>query len=289
MVNRLWEQLFGTGLVETLEDLGSQGAAPTHKELLDYLSYKFMYSYNWSVKKLLKELVMSATYQQDSKLTKEAQEKDPYNKWYARGARIRLAAEQVRDQALSLSGLLNEQLYGPSVMPWQPEGIWQSPYDGEVWKTNTDGNQYRRAVYTYIKRTGPYPSTISFDGTGHEVCTVRRIRTNTPLQALVLLNDSVYLEASRFFAYRIQQLVSGNNVRAQISKGYQLALYKDISVAKLDALDKLYNKAYTGFKANTEKTAAMIGARGEHANPETAALVVVAGALLNMDELITKN
>ena len=289
MVNRLWEQLFGTGLVETLEDLGSQGAAPTHKELLDYLSYKFMYSYNWSVKKLLKELVMSATYQQDSKLTKEAQEKDPYNKWYARGARIRLAAEQVRDQALSLSGLLNEQLYGPSVMPWQPEGIWQSPYDGEVWKTNTDGNQYRRAVYTYIKRTGPYPSTISFDGTGHEVCTVRRIRTNTPLQALVLLNDSVYLEASRFFAYRIQQLVSGNNVRAQISKGSQLALYKDISVAKLDALDKLYNKAYTGFKANTEKTAAMIGARGEHANPETAALVVVAGALLNMDELITKN
>ena len=289
MVNRLWEQLFGTGLVETLEDLGSQGAAPTHKELLDYLSYKFMYTYNWSVKKLLKELVMSATYQQDSKLSREAQEKDPYNKWYARGARIRLSAEQVRDQALSISGLLNEQLYGPSVMPWQPEGIWQSPYDGEVWKTNTDGNQYRRAVYTYIKRTGPYPSTISFDGTGHEVCTVRRIRTNTPLQALVLLNDSVYLEASRFFAYRIQQFVSGNNVRAQISKGYQLALYKDISVAKLDALEKLYNKAYAGFKASADKTCAMIGVAGEHTNPETAALVVVAGALLNMDELITKN
>ena len=289
MINRLWEQLYGTGLVETLEDLGSQGATPTHQELLDYLSYKFMHTYNWSIKKILKEMVMCATYQQDAKFNKDSQEKDPFNKWYARGARIRLSAEQVRDQALSVSGLMNEQLYGPSVMPWQPEGIWQSPYDGEVWTTNTNGNQYRRAVYTYIKRTGPYPATISFDGTGHEVCTVRRIRTNTPLQALVLLNDSVYLEAARFFAYRIQLVANSNAIRDQISKGYKLAMYKDISAIKLDALEKLYNKAYVEFKSSSDKTCAMVGAAGEHTNPATAALVVVAGALLNMDEWITKN
>ena len=118
MVNRLWEQLFGSGIVETLEDMGTQGAEPTHKELLDYLSYKFMNEYKWSLKKLLKEMVLSATYRQDSKLTKEGLEKDPSNKYYGRGSRVRLSAEQIRDQALALSGALSEKMYGPSVMPW---------------------------------------------------------------------------------------------------------------------------------------------------------------------------
>ena len=133
MVNRLWEQLFGTGLVETLEDLGTQGIAPTHQELLDDLSWKLMNEYHWSLKKLLKEMVMSATYRQDSKVSPELLEKDPFNKFYARGSRVRLSAEQVRDQALAVSGLLSEKMYGPSVMPYQPGGIWLSPWNGQDW------------------------------------------------------------------------------------------------------------------------------------------------------------
>ncbi|MDP9229978.1 MAG: DUF1553 domain-containing protein, partial [Bacteroidota bacterium] len=289
MVNRLWEQLFGTGIVETLEDLGTQGAEPTHRELLDYLAYRFMNDYNWSVKKLLKEMVMSATYRQDSKFTKETLEKDPLNKYYTRGARVRLSAEQVRDQALAISGLLSEKMYGPSVMPWQPEGIWMSPWNGDYWYRSDGEDQYRRAVYTFWKRTAPYPSMITFDGIGREVCTARRIRTNTPLQALVTLNDSVYLEASRYFAYAIEKQVGKNNVQSQISKGYELALRKTISKPKLEALEKLYYTALQKFKIDKDKTCEMIGVNDEHNNPETAALVVVANAILNLDEVITKS
>jgi hypothetical protein len=286
MVNRVWEQLFGTGLVETLEDMGTQGAEPTHKELLDHLSYKFMHEYNWSVKKLLKEIVLSATYQQDSKVSDELLRKDPYNKLYARGARVRLSAEQVRDQALAVSGLLSEKMFGPSVMPWQPGGIWLSPWSGEYWEKSTGEDQYRRALYTYWKRTAPYPSMITFDGVGREVCTPRRIRTNTPLQALVTLNDSVYLEASREFAFTVKK--TGNDVRRQIEKAYENILFKPITKAKMDALETLYKEALIKFKADAEKTCEMIGVNNEHNNPETAALVVVMNALLNLDEVITK-
>jgi hypothetical protein len=289
MVNRLWEQVFGAGLVETLEDLGTQGAEPTHRELLDDLSYRFMHTYHWSVKKLLKEMVMSATYRQASQVSKEQLEKDPANKYYARGPRVRLSAEQVRDQALCISGLMSAKMYGPSVMPWQPEGIWMSPWNGGDWKTSAGEDQYRRAIYTYWKRTAPYPSMITFDGAGREVCMPRRIRTNTPLQALVTLNDSVYLEAARHFAYRMQKEVKGNDIKQQISKGYELALLKNISPAKLEALVTLYDTAYGQFRQDTAKTREMTGGDTPHNNPETAALVVVANAMLNLDELITKN
>ncbi|MEO6674627.1 MAG: DUF1553 domain-containing protein [Ginsengibacter sp.] len=289
MVNRLWEQLFGTGLVETLEDMGTQGATPGHKELLDYLSWNFMNDYKWSTKKLLKEIVMSATYRQDAKITKELLEKDPYNKFYARGARVRLSAEQIRDQALAISGLLSEKMFGPSVMPWQPSGIWLSPYDGKVWTNSNGEDQYRRAVYTYWKRTAPYPSMISFDGVFREVCSSRRIRTNTPLQALVTLNDSVYLEASRHFAYRMQENNDPKDVKKIIETGYQIALRKSITPPKLKALEKLYDKAYGQFIIDADKTCEIIGLNDKHNNPETAALVIVAGAILNLDEVITKN
>lgn len=289
MVNRLWEQLFGAGLVETLEDLGTQGAEPTHRELLDDLSYRFMHSYNWSVKKLLKEMVMSDTYRQASQVTKEQLEKDPSNKYYARGPRVRLSAEQVRDQALCISGLLSPKMFGPSVMPWQPAGIWMSPWNGGDWKTSTGEDQYRRALYTYWKRTAPYPSMMTFDGAGREVCTPRRIRTNTPLQALVTLNDSVYLDAARHFAYRMQQEVQGKDVKQQISKGYELAMLKNITPAKLQALATLYDTAYGQFRQDSVKTREMTGGETPHNNPETAALIVVANAILNLDELITKN
>ena len=289
MVNRLWEQLFGSGLVETLEDLGSQGAEPTHLELLDHLAYRFMYDYNWSIKKLLKELVMSATYRQDSKLTKEGLEKDPFNKYYARGVRVRLSAEQIRDQALAVSGLLSEQMYGVSVMPWQPDGIWMSPWNDDYWKMSEGKERYRRAVYTFWKRTAPYPSMVSFDGVGREVCTVRRIRTNTPLQALVTLNDSVYLEASRNFAYSIEDKVGKNNVRLQISKAYEAAMLKPITETKLKALETLYKKALAKFSSNPDDGCEMIGTNDKHNNPQTAALVVVMNALLNLDEVVTKS
>ena len=288
MVNRLWEQLFGTGIVETLEDMGTQGAEPTHRELLDYLSYQFMNEKGWSVKKMLKEMVMSATYRQDSKISKEAEEEDPLNRYYARSTRVRLSAEQIRDQALAVSGLLSEKMYGPSVMPWQPEGIWMSPWNGEYWRDSKGEDQYRRALYTFWKRTSPYPSMVSFDGVGREVCTARRIRTNTPLQALVTLNDSVYLEAARHFACAIREQ-AGQNVRAQISKGYEMALQKNITPPRLLALMKLYYTALEKFRNDPSKAGEMTGANSRHGDPETAALVVVANAILNLDELITKS
>jgi hypothetical protein len=290
MVNRLWEQLWGTGLVETLEDMGTQGAEPTHRELLDYLAYRFMHEQSWSIKKALREMVLSATYRQSSKVSNEALQQDPYNKWYARGARVRLSAEQVRDQALAYAGLLSEKLGGPSVMPWQPDGIWMSPWNGAYWNKSKGEDQYRRALYTFWKRTAPYPSLITFDGVGREVCVARRIRTNTPLQALVTLNDSVYLEAARHLAYRMQfQKSSGKDVAAQIQNGYERMFYKPINPNKLQALEKLYLTAYKTYQKDKEKQCEMIGVNDEHNTPETAALIVVANAMLNLDETVTKN
>jgi len=287
IVNRLWEQLFGTGLAETLEDLGTQGIPPTHPELLDWLSWRMMNDYKWSIKKLLKEMVMSATYRQDTRLNEKLLESDQANKFYGRGPRIRLSAEQLRDQALCLSGLMSEKMFGPSVMPYQPDGIWLSPYSGEYWVKSQGEDQYRRALYTYWKRTAPYPSMMTFDAAAREVCTARRIRTNTPLQALVTLNDEAYLEAARHFAYRMQEL-GGKQIRDQISKGYELAMYKSIPAGKLTVLEKLYQEALENFRKDKDKTCEMIGQMNEHNNPETAALIVVANAMLNLDELITK-
>ncbi len=288
MVNRLWEQLFGFGLVETLEDMGTQGMPPTHRELLDHLSWKFMNDYNWSMKRLLKEIVMSATYRQTSKVNEELLKKDPYNKWYARGPRIRLSAEQLRDQGLAVSNLLSKKMFGKSVMPFQPDGIWRSPYNGDVWKTSEGEDQFRRALYTYWKRTAPYPSMITFDGGAREVCTIRRIRTNTPLQALTTLNDSAYLVIARYFAYRMQRL-GGIDVKKQLQKGYEAMMYKPVPEIKFNALFELYNKALVKFKDDTNATCEIIGVNDENNKPETAALVVVANAMLNLDEWVNKN
>ena len=288
MVNRLWEQLFGYGLAETLEDLGTQGIPPTHRELLDHLSWQLMNDFDWSIKKLLKAIVLSATYRQDSKTNEELLKKDPNNKFYARGPRIRLSAEQLRDQALSVCNLLSHKMYGKSVMPFQPDGIWRSPYNGESWKLSEGEDQFRRALYTYWKRTAPYPSMITFDGGAREVCITRRIRTNTPLQALASLNDSGYLVMARHFAYRMQE--SGEKeISKQIAKGYEAMLYKPVSPTKLNTLVELYNQAFSKFKNDATATCEMIGLMDKHANPETAALVVVANAMLNLDEWINKN
>jgi hypothetical protein len=288
MVNRVWEQLFGNGLAETLEDLGSQGVTPTHPELLDWLSFQFMNEDNWSVKKLLRTVVMSSTYQEDSKISPELLQKDPFNKYYARGARVRLSAEQIRDQALFVSGKLCDSMYGPSVYPWQPKGIWLSPWNGKDWEQSKGEQQYRRALYTYWKRSAAYPSMMTFDGISREVCTVRRIRTNTPLQALATLNDSAYIDMARHFAHRMQA-VSRINVQQQIQGGYMWATYHAVDEKSLKALLKLYDRAFSQFKNDPGKTCEMNGGTGSDAKPEKAALIVVANAILNLDEVLTKN
>jgi hypothetical protein len=280
--------LFGTGLVETLEDFGSQGISPTHPELLDWLSFRFMNDYNWSTKQLIKLVVMSETYRQDSKITPALLKKDPYNKYYARGARVRLSGEQLRDQALNISGLLSSKMYGRSVFPFQPKGIWSSPYNGSKWIQSKDEDQYRRALYTYWKRSSAYPSMLTFDGVSREVCTVRRIRTNTPLQALTSLNDSANIDIARHFAGRMQD-IGGSDVGNQISKGYHIATNNAIHEGSKQALINLYGKAYEKFKDDPDNTCKMNGGNGYPNDAEKAALTVVANAILNLDEVVTKN
>jgi hypothetical protein len=284
MVNRVWEQLFGNGLAETLEDLGSQGIVPTHPELLDWLSYNFMTNDKWSVKNLVRQIVMSATYQQDSKLTADMLEKDPYNKYYARGARVRLSAEQIRDQALCISGVFCDSMYGPSVFPWQPKGIWLSPWNGATWQQSKGAQQYRRAMYTYWKRSAGYPSMINFDGVSREVCTSRRIRTNTPLQALNMLNDSVYIDLARHLAKRMDE----KDIRKSISKGFEWATLHPIDEKSLQTLSGLYNTALDAYKREPEKSKRILGEAGG-SDPALAALTIVANAILNLDEVVTKN
>ena len=289
MVNRLWEQLFGQGLVETLEDLGSQGIPPTHPELLDYLAYTFMNNDNWSVKKTLKRMVMSNTYKQSAETSPEAIKKDPLNKYYSHAPRVRLTAEQIRDQALAISGNLSNKMFGPSVMPYQPDGIWASPYDGRSWVKSEGEDQYRRAIYTYWKRTGPYPSFINFDGTAREVCTSRRIKTNTPLQALTLLNDSTYWDISVQFAKKLMQ-ENPKSLQQQISKGYQIATGLNISSNKTMVLESLYSQTMQQLKNDKSRVRKMLSdTTNKKQQNELAALAVVTNAILNLDEVITKN
>ncbi|HEY8970101.1 MAG TPA: DUF1553 domain-containing protein, partial [Puia sp.] len=200
--------------------------------------------------------------------------------------RVRLSAEEVRDQALAVSGLLAERLGGPSVMPWQPKGIWLSPWNGQDWHKSDGQDQYRRALYTYWKRTAPYPSMMSFDGTARELCTAHRIRTNTPLQALTLLNDSVYLDASRHLA---EMMSSAGPVKEAIQKGYSSVLFHPIDAASLQALKGLYDTAYARYSHSPGKTREIAGSEGIYNKPSMAALIVVANAILNLDEVITKN
>jgi hypothetical protein len=284
IVNRIWEQIFGIGLAETVEDLGTQGIPPTHPELLDHLSWNLMHEYNWSLKKLLREIVLSATYQQDSKVSPEMLEKDPLNKFYARAPRVRLSAEQLRDQALAVSGLLSEKMYGPSVMPYQPAGIWKSPWNGQDWKKSEGEDQHRRSIYTYWKRTAPYPSMLTFDGATREVCTARRIRTNTPLQALVTLNDSVYVEAANHLALKMK---TGKTMKEQIAIGYQATTGRKITEEKLAALEKFYLNVSDEKEKSVMKTVTN-SQSNKNTQKRDQALSLVASVILNLDEVITK-
>ncbi len=285
MVNRLWEQLFGTGIVETVEDFGSQGIEPTHRELLDWLAVAYMEDDRWSTKKLLKRIVLSATYRQSSEADRQKIDKDPFNTWLARGPRVRLSAEQVRDQALAACGLLSKKMYGPGVMPPQPEGIWLSPYNGEKWLPSEGEDRYRRALYTYWKRTAPYPSMTTFDAPSREFCQSRRIRTNTPLQALVTLNDPVYLEAAQKLAYTMQK--RGKTPEQQLKEGYRLLTHQPMESQNLMVLEKVYRNALAGYQKNPAEMDTLLR-YSDTKTPELAALTVSANVLLNLDRVVTK-
>lgn len=285
IVNRFWEQLFGKGIVETVEDFGSQGAEPTHPELLDWLAVKFMEQDKWSIKKMLKTIVMSSTYRQSSKTDENKLEKDPYNIWISRGPRVRLSAEQVRDQALACSGLISDKMYGPGVMPPQPDKIWQSPYSGEKWVLSEGEDRYRRGVYTYWKRTAPYPSMVTFDAPSREFCQSRRILTNTPLQALVTLNDPVYLEAAEKLATRMQQ--RAKTPEQQLKEGYRMLTFQNIEQKNLNVLVKVYKQALDAYKKKPVEADSML-AYGKERTPELAALTISANVMLNLDNVITK-
>lgn len=202
-VNRYWAQVWGSGLVETEEDFGTQGELPSHPKLLDWLATEYV-RLGWDTKAFLKMLLTSAAYRQSSKVTPEKLAKDARNRLLSRGPRFRLEAEMVRDQALALSGLLSRKMGGPSVFPPQPPGLWQAAFNGQrTWATSSGADRHRRGLYTFWRRTIPYPSMTTFDAPSREICTVRRIRTNTPLQAFVTLNDPVYVEAAQALARRI--------------------------------------------------------------------------------------
>lgn len=279
MVNRVFSEIFGRGIVETLGDLGSSGVKPSNLPLLDYLAVSFQDDYQWSLKSLLREMVLSATYRQDNKATAELAKRDPGNRLLARGPRTRLTAEMVRDNVLEVSGLATHSLGGESVMPPQPDGVWQTVYSGAQWKNAIGPDRYRRSVYTYWKRTSPYPSMLTFDAPSRDVCTPQRITTNTPLQALVTLNDPVFLECSQAFAKRMKS-EGGSTIKEQISYGYTLATQQEASNKTVTILADLYGKLVADYQFLEHNKL------GE--NPEEAALVVLANAILNVDEAITK-
>jgi len=285
VVNRFWAQLFGIGIIETIEDLGTQSSSPSHPKLLDYLAVKFSKEMNWSVKELLRYIVSSATYQQSSKFTPELLELDPKNRLLARGPRVRLSAEQIRDQALHVCGLLSKKMHGPSVMPPQPENIWQSTvYSNLKWATSEGEDRYRRGIYTLLRRSAPYPSMMTFDGSTREFCVSRRINTNTPLQALVTLNDPVYLEAAQALAKKMVE--KKGEVAQQLSSTYEQILYKEIKDSELKQLKKLYEDSIAYYQENPTEVEAITSETG---TLSLAAMTVVANAMLNLDEFITKS
>ena len=278
-VNRFWEQLFGTGIVETLEDFGSSGQTPSNQALLDHLAVRFQTDLGWSMKKLLREIVLSATYRQSAKTSPELRKRDPHNRLLARGPRTRLTAEMVRDSALFVAGVLSPKMFGPPVMPVQPDGIWRAARSGAKWKNATGDDAHRRSLYTYWRRSSPYPSSLTFDAPDRLLCTARRTATNTPLQALVTLNDPVFMEAAVVLATRVEK---AGDLKQQIAQAYELATGTKPSDSDTNDLIALRDASLAEYKADA-KLAKPLGG-----TPEKAALAVVANAILNLDAVLTK-
>ena len=267
IVNRMWAEIFGEGIVATPEDFGVKGERPSHPELLDWLAVEFM-ERGWSQKKILRAIVTSETYRQSSRATADMIERDPANRLLARGPRFRLGAEAVRDNALAISGLLDRKQFGPPIYPPQPAGLWDKVGGQKYEYTVSAGTeQYRRGIYVVLKRGSPYPSFINFDATARLACRVKRRASNTPLQALTLLNDPVYVEAARAFAARIVHEKPNANADGRLRYAFRLAVAREPRDAEVTVLRKLL----------------------EHESPGDGAWFAVASALLNLDETISKN
>jgi hypothetical protein len=298
-VNRYWQMYFGTGIVKTSGDFGAQGEFPTHPQLLDYLASRFIQS-NWDVKAIQRLIVTSATYRQSSRVTPDLVALDPENRLLARGPRFRLPAEFIRDQALAISGLLNPEIGGASVFPYQPAGLWEelmSRSDGANWTaqvyTPSHGKDlYRRTMYTFWKRTSPPPTLSTFDAPTREVCTVHRSRTNTPLQALVLMNDPTYIESSRKLAERILT-EAGPSPRERINFVFRLATARLPNPAEMQVLERAYERQTARYHGNPELADKLlhVGESGINPNldkPELAAWTMISSIILNLDETVTK-
>lgn len=291
IANRFWESIFGVGLVRTSEEFGAQGELPSHPELLDWLATELVRA-KWDMKKFIRLIVTSATYRQSSKVAPGAAERDPDNRLLARGPRVRMSAEMVRDQALAASGLLSRRMSGPSVRPVRPSLGLSAAFGGGLdWQTSAGGDQHRRALYTEWRRTSPYPSMSTFDAPNREVCTLRRNRTNTPLQALVTMNDPVFVEASQALARRIAaKSAAPEDV---IRESFRIVLARAPSGKELQRLLKLREEALAVYREDAKKAAEMatnpIGPAPEGADTaELAAWTAVAGVVLNLDETLMK-
>jgi hypothetical protein len=295
-VNRYWQMIFGKGLVDTPDDFGSQGSLPSHPALLDWLAVQFIES-GWDVKLLLKTMVMSATYQQASVANKSQLAFDPENLWLGRGTQQRLTAEMLRDQSLTMSGLLNEKIGGPSVKPYQPTGLWTQVSSGGRYKrkymVSNGKDRYRRSLYTYWKRIQPPPAMTIFDAASRNQCTVKRQSTNTPLQALVLLNDPQFVEASRALAYRMMN-EGGNDLEQRIEYAFRWATSRRPDTEERIILESLYHEALDEFQKYPERADDFLDI-GEFNNQEgldkleLAAHAVMANAIINLSESLQKN
>jgi len=293
-VNRWWAELFGQGLVVTTEDFGSQGEPPTHPELLDWLASELREN-EWSMKHVLREIVLSSTFRQSSRFTPELLERDPKNLLYARGPRFRLKAEVVRDNALAISGLLSDKMAGPPVMPYQPDGIWRSIGRNQPkWVTAKDEDRFRRGVYIVWKRDAPYTSLVSFDAPDRTACVPQRPRTNTPLQALTLLNDPAYAEMALGLTLRMLKESADDSDHSRINRGFEIAVARDARPKEVEVLYGLLQSERQRVKENPKLVEQRTGIKlpgfpeMDVDQEEAAAWFAVANVLLNLDETVTQ-
>ncbi len=290
VVNRWWAEMFGEGIVRTPEDFGTQGEPPTHPELLDWLADELLRS-GWSMKALHRLIVTSATYRQSSRVTPDRLERDPYNKLLARGPRIRLSAESIRDNALRISGLLSETLDGPPIYPPQPENIWRHVgRNAPKYNTDADERRYRRGVYVVWRRSAPYPSFVNFDAPDRASCVAQRSRTNTPLQALTLLNDPVYVEMTRAFAERILNESPSGDPDARIRFAFRACTAREPSRNEVEILARIYRQEIQRLDAQPKAVEKLVPAKGLSTSEqrERAVWFAIGNILLNLDETITK-
>jgi hypothetical protein len=280
LANRLWSELFGTGIVRTLEDFGTSGELPSHPELLDHLALRVRDHHRWSIKAMLREMVLSSTYRQSHRASPGLVARDPGNRLLARGPRNRLSAEMVRDQALAAAGLLSAKMFGPPVYPPQPAGVWNSVYSGASWNDSTGEDRYRRGIYTYSKRTSGFPGFLTFDAPSRDLCSARRMASNTPLQALVTLNDPAHIEAAQGLAKRMES--HSADLNARLAFGLLLATQQAAAPDVLGELAALHAAARAEYEKTPDESAKLA------ASPDSAAFVLVANTILNLDSALNR-